>query len=117
MIFAKCAACGHNGAKTWYDGKLFCDECVAGFGTCRMCEHSRRCEFKTNPAPIPQFVIKHLRQETPNGYIEQIKESPNPERIKLCCLNKCICCKTCEDEKVRCLRQFGTCENYKEIEF
>ena len=49
--------------------------------------------------------------------MEQIKEFPNQERIKLCCLDKCICCKTCDDEKVRCLRQFGTCESYKEIEF
>ena len=57
MIFAKCTACGRNGAKTWYNGKLFCDECVAGFGTCRMCEHSQRCEFKTNPAQIPHALL------------------------------------------------------------
>ena len=37
MIFAKCAACGSNGARTWYNGKLFYDECVTSFGTCRMC--------------------------------------------------------------------------------
>ena len=82
-----------------------------------MCEHNLQCDFSTNPAPSPQFAMKHIRQQTPLGYVEQIKEFPNQERIKLCCLDKCICCKTCDDEKVRCLRQFGTCENYKEIEF
>ena len=117
MIFAKCACCGRDGAKTWYNGKMFCNKCTNNFGTCNMCEHSLQCNFSTNPAPIPQFVVQRIRQQTPNGYVEQIKESPNPERIKLCCLDKCICCKTCEDEKVRCLRQFGTCENYKEYEF
>ena len=49
MIFAKCACCGGNNAKVWYNNKLFCERCVGAFGTCQLCEHSRRCEFKTNP--------------------------------------------------------------------
>ena len=85
MIFAKCAACGCNSAKTWYNNKLFCDECIAGFGTCQMCEHSQRCEFKINPAPMPHFVTKHVRQETPGGYMEQIAQVPNAQRIKAFC--------------------------------
>ena len=82
-----------------------------------MCEHNLQCDFSTNPAPSPKFVMKHIRQQTSLGYVEQIKEFPNQERIKLCWLDKCICCKTCDDEKVHCLSQFGTCENYKENEF
>lgn len=83
-----------------------------------MCIHSKKCEFHSNPAPIPKFVTKRIRQETPNGYIEQIVQVPNAQRAKAFCLDtECVCCKTCEDEKVRCMRQFGTCENYKEFEF
>lgn len=117
MTFHRCVRCGRDGANVLSNNKFFCSECAKLFGTCEMCEHGLQCDFSTNPAPIPQLVMQHIRQQTPNGYMEQIKESPNPERIKLCCLDKCICCKTCDDEKVRCLRQFGTCENYKEIEF
>ena len=117
MIIHKCARCGRTGARVLSNGKFFCDECASKFGTCEMCIHSRSCEFFTNPAPIPQIVMQKIRQQTPHGYMEQIQEVPNPERIKAFCLDKCICCRTCEDEKVRCLRQFGTCENYKEIEF
>ena len=116
-MFNKCVACGRNGAKILGNGKFFCDKCASKFGTCEMCIHGRSCEFFTNPAPIPQIVMQKIRQQTPHGYMEQIQEVPNPERIKAFCLDKCICCRTCEDEKVRCLRQFGTCENYKEIEF
>ena len=117
MIFAKCACCGRNGAKTWYKDKLFCDECINNFGTCHMCEHSVKCEFQTNPAPIPMFVSQHIRQQTERGYVEQITQAPNSKRIKAFCLDvKCVCCKTCEDSKVRCMRQFNTCENYKEAE-
>ena len=117
MTFHRCVRCGRNEVKILSNDKFFCNECAKLFGTCAMCEHSLQCDFSTNPTSLPQFVMKHIHQQTPLGYVEQIKEFPNQERIKLCCLDKCICCKTCDDEKVRCLRQFGTCENYKEIEF
>lgn len=118
MIIRKCASCGTNGANILYEGKFFCAKCTELFGTCKMCIHSRQCEFLTNPAPIPKIIAKRIRQETGHGYVEQIRESHNPQRIKAFCIEgNCICCKTCDDEKVRCLRQFGTCENYKEIEF
>lgn len=116
-MFNKCVACGRNGANVLSNGKFFCGECASKFGTCEMCIHGRSCEFFTNPAPIPQVMMQKIRQQTPHGYMEQIQEVPNPERIKAFCLDKCICCKTCEDTKVRCLRQFGTCEKYQEFEF
>ena len=117
MIFGKCVACGRNSAKTWHNGKLFCDECVAGFGTCRMCEYGRRCEFKTNPAPIPHAVNKRLRQETSIGYIEQIMQVPNAQRIKAFCIEGECKCMGYVDEEPKCMRQFGICANYLEHEF
>ena len=117
MTFHRCVRCGRDKANVLSNNKFFCSECAKLFGTCEMCEHSLQCDFSTNPAPSPKFVMKHIRQQTSLGYVEQIKEFPNQECIKLCWLDKCICCKTCDDEKVHCLRQFGTCENYKENEF
>lgn len=118
MIFYKCARCGQNGATIISNNKFFCAKCAELFGTCAMCAHSQKCDFVSNPAPIPKFVTKRIRQETEHGYMEQIVQMPNAQRAKAFCLDaECICCKTCEDGKVRCLRQFGTCENYKEIEF
>ena len=84
MIIHKCARCGRTGARVLSNGKFFCSECAELFGTCGMCVHSLKCDFSTNPAQIPQIVMQHIRQQTPNGYMEQIKETPNPERIKLC---------------------------------
>ena len=118
MMFYKCAICGRNGASIFYNNKFFCSECINLFGTCALCVRNKKCDFRENLAPIPQFITKHIRQQTPNGYIEQIVQTPNSQRIKAFCMEgNCICCKTCDDEKVRCMRQFGTCENYKEIEF
>lgn len=116
-MFYKCVACGRNGAKTHYKGKMFCSDCVRLFGTCTMCEHSTKCEFNDNPAPIPPVVTKHIRNQTPNGYMEQIIQVPNPQRIKAMCIEpKCICCDH-DEERPHCMRQFGTCANYLEHEF
>lgn len=117
MIIHKCTRCGRTGARVLSNNKFFCSECAELFGTCGMCAHSIKCDFSANPVPIPQFVMQHIRQQTPNGYMEQIKEAPNPERIKLCCLEpKCVCCDH-DEERPHCMRQFGTCANYLEHEF
>ena len=117
MIFAKCACCGRKGAKTWYKDKLFCDECVNNFGTCHMCEHSVKCEFRTNPAPIPKVVTKHVREQTPNGYFEQVVQVPNAQRIKAFCIEGECKCMGYVGEEPKCMRQFGVCADYLEHEF
>lgn len=116
-MFYKCVACGHNGAKTHYKGKMFCSNCVKLFGTCAMCEHSAKCEFNDSPAPIPPVVTKHIRNQTPNGYIEQIVQVPNAQRIKAFCIEGECKCMGYVGEEPKCMRQFGTCANYLEHEF
>jgi len=114
----KCARCGQDNATVISDDKMFCSQCIELFGTCLTCINSRKCEFFSNPSSIPTIITQRIRQQTEHGYVEQIVQVPNPERARTFCLDaKCICCKTCEDGKVRCMRQFDTCENYKEIEF
>lgn len=115
-LFVKCTMCGRNGATVIDNGKFFCSECVKLFNTCATCIHSKKCDFESNPAPIPKVVAKRLRQETQMGYMEQIQHIPNPQRIKAFCLEgQCVCCD--HKENPHCMRQFGLCENYKEIEF
>ena len=113
----KCVACGHEPIKVWYNDKPFCSRCIELFGTCTMCDHSVKCEFKTNPAPIPQVVTKHVRQETPGGYMEQIVQVPNAQRIKAFCIEGECKCMGYVGEEPKCMRQFGCCNNYKEHEF
>lgn len=116
----RCTKCGAPiiDTEVLYNGKIFCIRCTNMFGTCAMCQNGVKCEFQTNSAPIPQVITKRIQHKTERGIMEQITQAPNPQRIKAFCMEgNCICCKTCEDEKVRCMRQFGTCENYKEIEF
>lgn len=113
----KCVACGHESIKVWYNNKPFCSRCVELFGTCSMCDHSIKCEFKTNSAPMPHFLTKRIRQETPNGYMEQIVQAPNAQRIKAFCIEGECKCMGYVGEEPKCMRQFGTCANYKEHEF
>lgn len=116
MRFYQCRVCGANNAKVLYEGNFFCERCANLFGTCAMCANSQKCSFNDNPAPIPKIVTQRLRQETEMGVMEQIIQVPNPQRIKAFCLEeKCICCD--HADRPHCMRQFGTCENYKEIEF
>ena len=112
----KCARCGREEGVVIDGKKVFCKECASLFGTCLTCVHSCKCEFDDNPAPIPKIVIHKERQQTAQGFIEQIQQVPNPQRIKTFCLEeKCICCD--HADKPHCMRQFGTCDKYEEIEF
>ena len=116
MRFYHCRVCGANNAKVLYEGNFFCERCANLFGTCAMCANSQKCSFNDDSAPIPKIVTQRLRQETEMGVMEQIVQVPNPQRIKAFCLEeKCICCD--HADRPHCMRQFGTCENYKEIEF
>lgn len=117
MIIHKCARCGRTGARVLSNGKFFCSECAELFGTCGMCVHSLKCEFQTNPAPIPQVITKRIRQETPNGHIEQIIQTPNAQRIKAFCMEGECKCMGYIGEEPKCMRQFGICANYIEHEF
>jgi hypothetical protein len=82
-----------------------------------MCEHSQKCEFSDNPAPMPKMVMIRQVQETPNGHIESIQQIPNPQRIKAFCEEDKCKCFDCLGKEAKCMRQFGTCANYKEHEF
>lgn len=115
-IMEKCAKCGAE-ANIWSEGAFFCEKCAMQFSTCAMCVHGTKCEFQTNPSEPPQFVAKTIQKQTRMGHVIQTVQVPNPERIKMFCLDgSCVCYNTLEDKQL-CFKEFGTCKNYKEIDF
>ena len=112
-----CIRCGREG-QVYYNSKFFCKDCVELFGTCAMCKNSQRCGFYEDPAPIPKFLTVQETITSKEGMVvQQIKQVPNPKRAKAFCADENCTCLTYIDGKARCLRQFGTCEKYDEIEF
>ena len=85
--------------------------------TMQRCGITTSCSVKDAPAPMPHFVTKHVRQETPGGYMEQIVQVPNAQRIKAFCIEGECKCMGYVGEEPKCMRQFGTCANYLEHEF
>ena len=113
----RCAICGFDGANVFYEKKSFCKECVELFGTCKTCIRRSQCGFNDDPMPLPKIVTNHVRHQTEHGYVEQIVQMPNPQRIQATCIEgECVCCNH-DLEKPRCMRQFGICAKYEEFEF
>ena len=87
-------------------GRRICRNCSSRLGTCAMCENVHECAFENDPSSLP----KTIRQTVQNaGFIMQ-QDIPNPERIRQTCQNGCSCFR----EDLGCLKQNGTCGNYKE---
>ena len=86
-------------ADTWI---TLCGNCANLFGTCYLCSQSFECVYETDPSPLPKAVIKTYKSV-------QIQEK-NPSRIDITCRQKC----PCFSEEFGCLRENGTCGNYKE---
>lgn len=112
---SKCDFCGRVAFGTLVisptdDGKYryVCEECCSLFGTCRTCEYGvNNCEFETNPSTLPKLVQKEFRQ----GPMVSIAQVRNPERIEITCRELC----ECWDDDFGCLRENGTCGNWKEF--
>lgn len=85
-----------------------CPECCKAFGTCRTCEYGvGNCEFETNPSTLPKVVQKEFRQ----GNMVSITQVRNPARIDITCKAGCKCWV----DDFGCLRENGTCGNWKEF--
>ena len=71
-----------------------------------MCEKATECSFENDPSPIP----KTIRETLQNAGMVMQRDIRNPERIRQTCQNGCPCFR----EDLGCLKQNGTCDNYKE---
>ena len=83
-----------------------CGNCANLSGTCHLCSQSIECAYENDPSPLPKAVLKTYKQ---GNSVIQIQEK-NPALIDITCRQKCICFS----EKFGCLRENGTCGNYKE---
>ena len=108
----KCDICGEISPKTaltqasdnsW---KRICGNCLQKSGTCGLCSHGGICDFETNDSTVPKIIQKQIRQ----GNQIIVTTVRNPERIRVTCQENC----ECFSEKFGCLRENGTCGNYKE---
>ena len=88
--------------------KPVCENCVSAIGTCRNCSNSTACDFETNPSPLPKAVIKSFQQ----GNMITQTTVKNEERVAITCAQNCGCF---DHETSTCLREYGTCANYKGV--
>ena len=103
----QCNYCGQYPAQVINpEGTMACNRCAGLFNTCHLCLNSTKCEFETNPSPLPKQVQQTIRQG--NAQIQTIIK--NPERIDLCCPS-CPCWNIAD---ACCNREFETCGNYNE---
>ena len=76
----------------------YCERCHQAFNTCQLCSSFQKCEFQTNPDPMPQVVMKTVRQ----GNMMMQTQVKNEERVQKFCPS---CC--CWDENHGCMKEFN----------
>lgn len=84
---------------------FFCPNCADQIGQCGTCSLGDKCDFQTNPSPIPLKI----RRQSQHGPMISVTEEMNPERQKITCQNGCLC----YSEGHECMRQFHSCKNYR----
>lgn len=84
-----------------------CRNCKQHFGKCASCKEARTCSFETDPSSLPKVVQKEFRQ----GNVYSVTQVKNPSRIEITCKKGC----PCFHEEFGCLKENGTCGNYKII--
>lgn len=111
MFDVPCSYCGFPASSVLdTEGNFSCVNCQQKWNTCLFCKQASKCEFETNPSPLPKQVQKTMRQG--NMVIQQVVK--NPDRIKEFCLYSCPCF---DEEYNICLRETdGYCAKYNEIE-
>ena len=101
------------------EARTVCKQCAATFGHCPMCQHLGPCAFQEDPDPMPRFITKTWRQQTPIGTQVIQRQVPNADRIKRFCIDGgCKCFHDSGDSPICCRLGTGyaTCPNYTETE-
>lgn len=76
----------------------YCEECNKLYNTCQVCPNFQKCEFQTNPDPMPKVVVKTIQQ----GNMRMQTQIKNEERVKKFCHT---CC--CWNAESGCLKDFN----------
>ena len=82
-----------------------CKQCQKAIGHCNTCRHSNTCAFETDPSDLPKVVQQQTRQSN----MISVMTVKNPSRIEITCKKGC----PCFHEEIGCLKENGTCGNYK----
>lgn len=85
---------------------FLCEKCALAINTCQFCKNSNKCDFETNPSPIPKVIQKKIQQ----GPMIQVMQVKNPERIKITCEAGCPCYIY-----ELCAKEYGNCERIESI--
>jgi hypothetical protein len=86
--------------------RVFCPNCHAMLGTCGLCADNGKCDFETNPIPIPKQTMRVMRQG--NAVVQTMVI--NPDRIAETCAKNCKCW---DHEHNYCRREVdGLCPHY-----
>ena len=109
-----CCICGGYVVEPGYidwdgEGEVheYCERCHQLFNTCQFCPSFQKCEFMTNPDPMPQVVTKTVRQ----GNMMMQTQVKNEERVQKFCPS---CC--CWDENHGCMKEFNVgCVNKQDF--
>lgn len=86
--------------------KIFsvCPSCKDKFSTCGTCQCKQDCAFAADKS-MPDMVQKQIRQ----GNMVSVMTVMNPQKIEKHCKTGCVCFS----EDFGCLKENGTCGNYK----
>ena len=87
--------------------RIICANCFSKLRTCYACTFGNTCTFRTDPSPLPQTINKQIRQ----GNMVTVTQVMNPDRVRITCEKGC----KCYSKENGCLKQIGTCTNYKEV--
>lgn len=86
---------------------VMCPQCFQHCGTCALCISARECLFETSPSLLPKQIQQTIRQ----GNMTMQSIVKNPDRIRETCQKGC----KCWSDDLGCLKQNGTCGQYKEV--
>lgn len=84
---------------------FFCPDCADQIGQCSTCSLGDKCDFQTNPSPIPRTIKRQVQ----HGPIFSVTEEKNPARTAITCKVNC----ECFDPEKECLKKSGVCNKWK----
>lgn len=84
--------------------KQLCKTCLSKINTCIFCKIFPKCEFETNPDPMPKTIQKQAVIRN----MVTVTTVDNPARVEKYCKTGC----PCYDSENGCSRHFNYCQKY-----
>ena len=92
--------------------RVICRQCYQLFNSCAACQYSN-CALETYQGPLPIYVMEVVR----HGNMAAQRQVPNPEVVKITCMQGCKCYEGDDSGPIVChRREHNICHNYSEVE-